>query len=55
VVRTASLAKNDIGQGIALDGAPVGRWLKVRVLTNYGDKDHTSLGDISIVGRPQPD
>jgi len=55
VVSTASLAKNDIGQGIPLDGAPVARWLKVRVLTNHGDKDNTSLGDVFIVGRPQPD
>jgi hypothetical protein len=54
-VRTASLLKNDIGQGIALDGAPVGRWVKVRVLSNYGNKENTSLGDVSIVGRPQPD
>lgn len=55
LVRTASLAKNDIGQGITLDGAPVGRWVKVRVLANYGNKENTSLGDVSIVGRPQPD
>jgi hypothetical protein len=55
IVRTASLAKNDIGQGITLDGAPVGRWVKLRVLANYGNKENTSLGDVSIVGRPQPD
>ena len=55
VVSTASLAKNDIGQGIPLDGASVARWLKVRVLTNHGNKDNTSLGDVFISGRPQPD
>jgi hypothetical protein len=48
------LAPNDIAQGIRLKSAPVGRWIKVRILTNHGNKEKTSLGDISVSGRPQP-
>jgi len=53
VAATAVLAPNEIGQGIRLKSGLVGRWIKVRILTNHGNKDATSLGDISISGRPQ--
>jgi len=55
VVATAALAQNEIGQGIRLKSAPVGRWIKVRILTNHGNKEATSLGDVSVSGRPQQD
>jgi hypothetical protein len=53
VVATAVLAQNDIGQGIRLKSLVVGRWIKVRILTNYGDKELTSLGDVSVSGKFQ--
>ena len=52
VAATAVLAPNDIGQGIRLK-SPVGRWIKIRILTNHGNKDATSLGDVSFSGRLQ--
>jgi hypothetical protein len=51
VVATAVLAKNDIGQGIRLKSPAAGRWIKVRILTNHGNEEETSLGDISVNGR----
>ena len=54
VVATAVLAKNDIGQGITLKSPTFGRWIKVRILTNYGSKAATSLGDVSVSGKFRP-
>ena len=54
VVTTAVLAKNDIGQGITLKSPTFGRWIKVRILTNYGSKAATSLGDVSVSGKFRP-
>jgi len=51
VVTTAVLAKNDIGQGIELKSPASGRWIKVRILTNYGSKAATSLRDVSVNGK----
>jgi tetratricopeptide (TPR) repeat protein len=51
VVATAVLAKNDIGQGVRLKSPAAGQWIKVRILTNHGNKEETSLGDISVSGR----
>ena len=51
VVATAVLAKNDIGQGVRLKSPAAGRWIKVRILTNYGSKEATSLGDVSVIGK----
>ena len=54
VAAKASLAQNEIGQGVRLNSNPVGRWIKVRVLSNYGNAEATSLGDVSVMGKPQP-
>ena len=53
VAAMAVRTPNDIGQGIRLKSTPIGRWLKVRILTNHGDKEATTLGDVSVSGRPQ--
>lgn len=54
VAATAALAPNDIGQGIPLKSAPIGRWIKIRVLSNHGNKEATTLGDVVVTGRPAP-
>lgn len=54
VAAKAALAQNEIGQGIRLNSQAVGRWIKVRILTNHGNADGTSLGDVSAIGKPQP-
>jgi len=54
IVATAVLKQNDIGQGIRLKSATTGRWLKVRVLSNYGSTKATSLGDVSVAGKFRP-
>jgi hypothetical protein len=48
-----TLAQREIGQGVPLSGSPVGRWVKVRVLSNYGSGEQTYLGDIVVSGRPR--
>jgi hypothetical protein len=53
VAATAALAPNDIGQGVRLKPGMVGRWIKVRILSNHGNKEATSLGDIMVSGKPR--
>jgi len=53
VADTVTLAPNDIGQGFKLKSQPVGRWLKIRILSNHGNKGWTSLGDVTISGKPR--
>ncbi len=50
----ATLTQGEIGQGVSVKPTSNARWLKLRILTNYGDPSMTSLGDISVVGRPNP-
>jgi hypothetical protein len=47
------LVPGEIGQGFSLKPAKRARWIKLRVLSNYGDPDFTTLGDVEMVGRPQ--
>jgi hypothetical protein len=51
VATKAALAPNEIGQGIRLAGSPSGRWIKVRILSNHGNTEATSLGDVTFIGR----
>ena len=53
VVTKAELAPNEIGQGIKLNGDPVGRWIRLRVLGNYGSKETTTIGDVTVSGKPR--
>jgi len=53
VIGKASLAQGEIGQGVSIAGSPAVKWLKLRVLSNHGNKNHTYLGDVVISGRPR--
>ena len=47
------LTQGEIGQGVRLKPARRGRWIKLRILSNHGNPDHTELGDVEVIGRPQ--
>ncbi len=49
----AVLAQGEIGQGVGIKPAKRGRWVKIRILSNYGSPDNTQLGDVEVIGRPQ--
>jgi tetratricopeptide (TPR) repeat protein len=51
----AVLAQGEIGQGVRINPAKRGRWIKVRILSNYGNTDHTELGDVEVIGKPRVD
>jgi tetratricopeptide (TPR) repeat protein len=53
IAATAVLVQGEIGQGIRLNPARRGRWIKLRILSNYGNTDHTELGDVEAIGRPR--
>jgi len=48
----ALLERGEIGQGIALQPPLKGRWVKIRILSNYGRTDSTTLGIVQVIGRP---
>jgi tetratricopeptide (TPR) repeat protein len=54
VATKTSLAQGEIGQGINIKPARSGRWIKLRILSNHGGADYTQLGDVEVIGRPQP-
>ena len=54
VVLKSVLAQGEIGQGMRLKDATPGRWIKLRILSNYGDPKYTQLGDVQVIGRPRP-
>jgi tetratricopeptide (TPR) repeat protein len=49
-----SLAQGEIGQGVNITPARLGHWIKLRILSNYGDADYTQLGDVGVIGKPKP-
>ena len=53
VVGKTTLARGEIGQGVPIAGAPSAKWLKIRVLSNYGHASYTYLGEIVVNGRPR--
>ena len=53
VVTKATLAQGEIGQGVRLKSPARARWIKLRILSNYGHPDYTQLGDVLIVGKPR--
>jgi tetratricopeptide (TPR) repeat protein len=53
VATKAVLAQGEIGQGIRINPAKRGRWIKVRILSNYGNTHHTDLGDVQVIGKPR--
>jgi hypothetical protein len=53
VVGKVALANGEIGQGVRLSGQTRARWIKLRILSNYGHKGYTQLGDVQIIGRPR--
>jgi len=46
------LAAGEIGQPIKLNPPQVGRWIKLRILSNYGSTSYTGLGDVTVTGKP---
>jgi F5/8 type C domain-containing protein len=52
VAAKAVLQQGAIGQGIELKPARQARWIKIRILSNYGSPDRTSLGMLQVLGRP---
>jgi hypothetical protein len=46
------LAAGEIGQPIKLNPPRVGRWIKLRILSNYGNNSYTGLGDVTVTGKP---
>ena len=46
------LQQGAIGQGVELKPARQARWIKIRILSNYGSPDRTSLGMLQLLGRP---
>jgi hypothetical protein len=50
----ATLAQGEIGQAVSVTPARNARWLKLRILTSYGDPTITGLGDVNVVARPNP-
>jgi hypothetical protein len=46
------LAAGEIGQPIKLNPPQVGRWIKLRILSNYGNNSYTGLGDVTVTGKP---
>jgi F5/8 type C domain-containing protein len=53
IATKAVLVQGEIGQGIRINPSKHGRWIKVRILSNYGNTDHTELGDVEVIGRPK--
>ena len=51
VATKAVLQQGAIGQGIELKPARQARWIKIRILSNYGSPDRTSLGMLQVLGR----
>ena len=49
-----TLALGEIGQGVSVKPPQNARWVKLRVLSNYGDPELTQLGDVEVIGRPHP-
>jgi hypothetical protein len=47
----AVLERGEIGQGVELRPQMRGRWMKLRILSNYGAKDSTTLGLVQVVGK----
>lgn len=45
------LQQGSIGQGVELKPARQARWIKIRILSNYGSTDRTSLGMLQVLGR----
>jgi tetratricopeptide (TPR) repeat protein len=52
IAAKAVLVQGEIGQGIRIAPSKRGRWIKVRILSNYGNTDHTELGDVEVIGKP---
>jgi tetratricopeptide (TPR) repeat protein len=50
----ATLVQGEIGQGVKIKPVKDSRWVKLRILTNYGDPENTQLGDVSVIGKPRP-
>ena len=52
VVAKTTLAQGEIGQGVRPRSPTRTRWIKLRILSNYGHAGYTQLGDVQIVGKP---
>jgi len=50
----ATLVQGEIGQGVKVKPAKDSRWVKLRILANYGDPEFTQLGDVDVIGKPRP-
>ena len=48
----AVLERGEIGQAIMLQPPLKGRWVKLRILSNHGRMDSTTLGIVQVIGRP---
>ena len=51
IAAKAVLQQGAIGQGIELKPPRPGRWIKIRILSNYGSSERTSLGMLQVFGR----
>lgn len=49
----ATLAQGEIGQGVRLSSPTSARWVKLRILSNYGHPGYVQLGDVVINGKPK--
>lgn len=52
VAAKGTLAAGEIGQPIKLNPPQTGRWIKLRILSNYGSTSYTGLGDVTVTGKP---
>ena len=50
----AALTAGEIAQGVTVKPPKNARWVKLRILSNHGDMEGTQLGDVGVVGKPQP-
>ena len=47
----AVLDRGEIGQAVTLQPPLKGRWVKIRILSNYGRTERTTLGVVQVIGR----
>jgi len=53
-IMKAVLVQGEIGQGVKVKPVKDSRWVKLRILVNYGDPEYTQLGDVTVIGKPRP-
>jgi len=51
VAAKAALQQGEIGQGIELKPARRARWVRIRILSNHGSPEMTTLGIVQVLGR----